>query len=280
MAAPWSDLHVKQWLTKKKVVQSACGKQVEVWELAHKPDDAALSEWARHFRNHYCLDSLIDSLRGKQDKKTYLIENKLPSTTGRGPSIRAGDFGEILIADYLEWALNHWVPRVRWSGKVRRDESPKGSDVIGFKCSDVSKPSPDDVLTIIESKTKFSKKKDNRLQDAINDSVKEERRLAESLNHVKQRLFELGQKDEMGRVERFQNPVDVPFASWYGAAALYSDDFFEEAEVSACDSTSIPCKKGGTIKHPHQDKLFMVVITGSDMMSLVNELYRRAADEA
>jgi hypothetical protein len=38
---------------------------------------------------------------------------------------------KMLISDQSR--LGFWVPRVRWSSKVVRDESPKGSDVIGFQ---------------------------------------------------------------------------------------------------------------------------------------------------
>ncbi|WP_157365624.1 Hachiman antiphage defense system protein HamA, partial [Zooshikella ganghwensis] len=151
------------------------GKEVKVVKLCHQNDDAVLSAWAKHFRNHYCLDTDVDFLRGQRSMSDYLTNIKFPSKTSQlGPGIRAGDFGEILVADYLQWILNCWVPRVRWSSKVVQDESPKGSDVIGFQFHKKSgEVSTNDVLFVFESKTKFSTSKANRLQDAINDSAKD-----------------------------------------------------------------------------------------------------------
>jgi hypothetical protein len=81
------------------------------------------------------LDSEIDYLRGRQSRKDFLINLKFPRKSSKlGPGIRAGDFGGILIADYLQWTLTFWVPRLRWCSKVIRDESPKGDDFIALHC--------------------------------------------------------------------------------------------------------------------------------------------------
>jgi Cap4 SAVED domain len=243
-----------------------------------------LSAWAKHFRNHYCSDCDIDALRASRSRKDYLEQIKFPSATSQlGPAVRAGDFGEILVADFLQWILGYTVPRVRWNTKVVRDESPKGSDVMGFRFQDATGDSPKDVLAVFESKTKFSTgAKTNRLQDAINDSAKDHIRIDESLNYIKQRLFEKGKKEEAAKVERFQNPVDNPYREVYGAAALFSHDRFQAADVSSADCQKIPAPpKGSTFKpHPNRDDLVLIVIKGADMMTLSHDLYRRAANEA
>ena len=128
---PWTSDHTKWLVETGERLKTADGKEVEVWELQHQDNDDVLSAWAKHFRNHYCLDTEIDFLRGKRPRQDYLTNIKFPCKTSKlGPGIRAGDFGEILVSDYLQWLLGYWVPRVRWSSKVVRDESPKGSDVI------------------------------------------------------------------------------------------------------------------------------------------------------
>jgi hypothetical protein len=280
----WTSRHVDWLVDTGQWLQTADGKTVEVWELRHVKDDAVLTAWAKHFRNHYCANSDIDFLRGPRSRKDYLEEIKFPSATSNlGPAVRAGDFGEILIADFLQWVLGYSVPRVRWNNKIVRDESSKGSDVIGFQFEKPTGESPKDTLAVFESKTKFSGgSKANRLQDAINDSAKDHIRIDESLNYVKQRLFEKGQKDEALTVERFQNPVDNPYREVYGAAALFSEDQFQASEVSAADCQKIPASHDGTTTkpHPNRDDLVLIVIKGVDMMTLVHELYKRAADEA
>ncbi len=263
---------------------TADGKVIEVWEVRHLPDDGTLSAWARHFRNHYCLDSDIDALCPPRTRQQYLEDIKFPSrNSALGPSVRAGDFGEILIADYLQWLLGFWVPRVRWNAKIVRDESSKGSDVIGFRMVDHAAVSPGDTLAVFESKTKFSSgSTTNRLQDAINDSAKDHIRIDESLNYIKQRLFEKGQTDQAKQVERFQNPVDFPYRQLFGAAALYSSDQFQSTEIRAADCQRVPCTKSptGFKPHPNHDGLVLIAVRGADMMPLVHSLYQRAAHEA
>lgn len=265
-------------------MKTADGKDVEVWEFCHVQDDTVLSAWAKHFRNHYCPDTDIDFLCGKRTRSDYLTDIKFPSkTTKFGLGIRAGDFGEILVSDYLQWLLGYWVPRVRWSSKVVRDESPKGSDVIGFRFNKKDgKASTKDVLFVFESKTKFSSSKINRLQNAINDSAKDHIRIDESLNFIKQKLFEKREIEQAKKIERFQSPVDMPYKETYGAAAIISDECFDSDELASADCRKIPksAKSKEFFPHPNGDSLVLLVIKGPGMMDLVHELYRRAADEA
>ena len=127
--------HMK-WLVKSnQQLKTSDGKSVDIFEFRHVKDEQILSAWAKHFRNHYCLDSQIDSLRcgTEYSRAEYLNKIKFPDKSiAPGPSIRAGDFAEILAADYLEYILKHWVPRVRYSHKTVSNESTKGSDTFGF----------------------------------------------------------------------------------------------------------------------------------------------------
>ena len=223
----WTSKHIKWLVDTGERLTTPDGKTVEVWELRHQNNGEILSAWAKHFRNHYCRDCDIDFMRGKKSRKDYLNKVKFPcKTTKLGPSIRAGDFGEILVADYLQWILDFWVPRVRWSSKAVRDESAKGSDVIGFQY-DSGTLTSEDLLAVFETKTCFSKGSNkSSLQDAVNDSAKDHIRIDESLNYIKQKLYERGEKDEALKVERFQSPVDAPYKELYGAAALFAGNMF------------------------------------------------------
>lgn len=284
-SAPGSGAPHLKWLVDTgQWLETADGKTIAVWELRHKNDAAVLSAWAKHFRNHYCSDDDLDFLRGSQSRKDYLEKIKFPSSTSKlGPSVRAGDFGEILIADYLQWILGYSVPRLRWNAKIVRDESSKGSDVIGFHFYDETGTSAKDSLAVFESKTGFSAGSiANRMQDAINDSAKDHIRIDESLNYIKQRLYEKGDKEQAKKVERFQNPVDNPYREVFGAAAIYSSEHLDTSVVSAADTLKIPKspKSDEFQPHPNSDDLVLVVIKGKDIMTLVHELYRRAADEA
>lgn len=280
---PKGPAHLDWLIDTGQTIKTACGKAVAVWEMKHQDDAKVLSAWAGHFRNHYCLDTLIDQLRGKQSRKDYLENIKFPSKTSKlGPPTRAGDFAEILISDYLEWRLGFWVPRVRWSNKPTRDESAKGSDVIGFQFAQPGKFTPKDMLAVFETKAGLSAQSSNRLQDAVNDSAKDHLRIDESLNFLKQKLIEQGRNADAANVERFQNPVDIPYQETYGAAAIFSTDSFDAKVIKTTDASKIPASKKSkvVIPHPHHGKLMMIVIKGGEMMNLVHELYRRAAHEA
>ena len=113
------------------------GKNVAIYELVvDVSDKGALEAWAKHFREHYCLDSKIDKLRNGTGKSRaeYLRDLVFPDNSEDfGPATRSGDFAEILIADLLETHFDYWIPRIRYSDKMVRNESPKGTDVIGFK---------------------------------------------------------------------------------------------------------------------------------------------------
>jgi len=196
--------HTSWFVDTGKVLTSSDGITIEVWEFVYEKDEVILSQWAKHFRNHYCLDDEIDYFRKGYgySRAEYLNEIKFPDKSKTpGPSIRAGDFGEVLIADFLEYVLEHWVPRTRYGDKTIRNESTKGSDIIGFKILDDKNDSPNDTLSIFEAKTQFTGKKPKpRLQDAIDDSSKDHLRKGESLNAIKHRLYYKNMLQEAGRI--------------------------------------------------------------------------------
>jgi hypothetical protein len=47
-------------------LMTACGREIEIWALDHKQDEAVLSAWAKHFRQHYISDedlpAMVDGL--------------------------------------------------------------------------------------------------------------------------------------------------------------------------------------------------------------------------
>jgi hypothetical protein len=257
-----------------KKLKTADGKPVHVMELKHANDDGVLSAWAKHFRNQYCRDDQLDELCSgtKLSQAEYLRKIKLPDENQPpGPSIRAGDFGEILIADYLEFSLAYWLPRTRYDNKAVRNESTKGTDIIGFKIVTPSRDNLKDALALFEAKAQFTgNAPTGRLQAAVDGSAKDEIRKAESLNAIKQRCLDRGSSAEVQTVERFQNPEDRPYSEEYGAVALLSTSVLDVKDIWATT----------TAAHPHSGSLTLIVIHGPDLMPLVHELYRRAADEA
>jgi len=267
--------HIKWLKDQNNSLRTASNRPVKVFDLLHDYIDAVtFSSWAKHFRQHYCADHEIDTLRKGTgySRAKYLTTLKFPEeSAGLGPGIRSGDFAEILIADFIEFILNHWVPRTRYADKTVRNESTKGSDVIGFKIIDPSKESPDDVLSMFEVKAQLSKSAPSaRLQDAIDDSAKDQLRLAESLNAIKQRLLMRNQMAEVDRISRYQNVTDHPYTLKYGAAAIVDSEVLSPTIITEATTTHHPDGQGIT--------LMLVII--DDAMKLVHHLYRVAANEA
>ena len=155
---PWTNEHL-QWLQLIDTKKTADGKDIEIYELNYDlGNDEIFSKWAKHFRNHYCLDSKIERLiRGtNQTKAEYLSNIKFPESNANGAKTRAGDFGEILVSDFLEYILNFWVPRTRFSERQNRNNPTQGVDVIGFKSDDYTLNNRNDELIIFEVKCKLT----------------------------------------------------------------------------------------------------------------------------
>ncbi|MGA6108236.1 Hachiman antiphage defense system protein HamA [Pseudomonas solani] len=267
------------WLKKTShKVTTSDGVAVDVFEL--QIDNSAaqtLSVWAKCFREHYCLDAQIDRYRRGTGKSRaeYLTDMVFPDESDDfGPATRSGDFAEIIIADLLESQFGFWVPRTRYDDKLVRNESPKGTDVLAFKFhgASPSKPSRQDVLVSFESKAQLSGKKAKpRLQDAVNDSVKDVYRISESLNAIKRRLINRGDDDGADRVERFQEGLEVPYVRMTGAAAVFCSSVYDSAHVSETTDCA---------GHENFDNLMLVVVHAKELMAFVHALYERAANEA
>lgn len=265
-----------QWLEDTgRRLSTSDGITVEVWQLSPDfSDREVLSAWARHFRNHYCPDTLIDVLRAGTglSRRDYLLQLKFPDSRCRpGPSIRAGDFAEILVADYLEFVLAYSVPRVGYADKAVRNQSRQGCDVIGYRIYDESKLSPNDILAIYEAKAQLTRSGARcRLQEAVQDSNKDQIRKAETLNAVKQKLILSSNSSQATHIERFQNPADRPFTEVSGAVAVLSTVCFDPTTISNLDTST----------HYNRPNLRLLIISGNDLMNLANQLYTRSADEA
>lgn len=274
---PWTDEHL-EWIDHVDTKQTSDGKDIEVYEFNYDLDNEEIfSSWAKHFRNHYCLDTKIERLirNTGQTKTEYLNNIKFPEANVNGAKTRSGDFGEILISDFLEYILNFWVPRTRFSERQNRNNPTQGVDVIGFKSEDYSANNLNDELMIFEVKCKLTGTSTNytkdRMMTAINDSTKDySLRKAEALNGLKSWYLLRNEEDNADAIERFQNPKDNPFIELSGATSIILNQAYDENKVIEVDASM----------HPNADKLKLILIKGQDLMPLVHQLYERAANEA
>lgn len=125
----------QNWFKKsKKTFQTIEDDKIKIWKFDYPKNDAVMSSWATHFRNLYCNDREIDTLRSGTNlsRSQYLNtlcffdEAKYP-----GPIIKAGDFAETLVAVFIEFL--YWIPRLRYQEKAIRNKSTEGSDVIDIE---------------------------------------------------------------------------------------------------------------------------------------------------
>lgn len=259
------------WLIQEKTIMTCEGKQITVYELVLQNNDDILDSWAKHLREHYCADDEIDILRTGfgLERDEYLREIKFPDALTRpGPSVRSGDFTEILVADYVQYVLNYIVPRTRYDRKVNRNSSTMGSDLIGYKCGE--KISADDEMIVFEVKATASEVNPAsvaRLQKAVDDSNKDVLRLAETLNAVFQRLIDRNNYEEAKRVQRFQNSSDNPYRRVYAAAAVHSNKSYSERLLQTVS----------TLHHNDPD-LNLIVIHCDKLMEFIHQMYGRACE--
>lgn len=260
------------WFVVHPSIDTTEGRSVRIFEFLHQPNDAVLSPWARHFRQHYCLDTDIDVLRGGTglERTDFLRERIFPNADNPGPAVRAGDFAEILVSDFLEYSLDHWVPRWRFSEKATPNESVKGTDIIGLRICP-SGNTHQDTLTTFEVKAQFSGRRAKpRLQDAVDDAAKDRVRQGYTLLAMKRRAHLIGDAERVAMVERFQMKADRPFTEQVGAAAVVNNSVFDIDLIAATS----------TVAHPAGTSLLLLVIRGEDLMTLAHNLYERAANEA
>lgn len=257
------------WFECFEEINLSDGNTIKVYNFNYDFSEDVMNDWANYFRNHYCPDQEIDFLRDGTglSREEYLMQIKFPDRTSSfGPATRSGDFSEILVADYLEYILNHYVPRTRYDRKTVRNESIKGCDVLGFMINNQIGASKDDCISIFEVKAKFSgKNKENKLQEAVNDSVKDPFRVSESLNAIKQRLLDRRDFEGCNKISRFLNKVDNPYRLNLGAVAVINDEVFDKDIYSLTHASN------------HDSNIDLIVIKGVNMMTLIHELYRRAS---
>lgn len=255
---------------KENSLKTKDNKEIKVFNLKSITDENVLNEWADNFRKNYrTIEDLDFDIEGTgKTREEYLINDVFPDKKIKpGPSTRVGDFCELLVADYIQYIDKYYVPRTRYCRKVNRNMSTPGSDVLGFKIDD--KVSCKDEIFVIEVKgtasIKSKTKGYERLQDAIDDSQKDIIRYAESLNAVKRRLKDVGEKENALKIQRFQNYADKPYAVKYGASAVLTDSKFIDNDM-----------KKVIVGNDHKNPVLIVIHHGN-LSKLIDELYRRAA---
>lgn len=260
-----------KYLIQEEPIITDEGKQIEVFHLDIQNDPAIFEEWAKQFRRNYCSDDELDEMISSMNisSKEYLENFKLPSDIGIGLSTMSGDFGEILVSDYLQNFEEYLVPRTRYNSKVNKNTSTQGSDVLGYKQDSLN--TANDEVVVIEVKSSSSNsisfEAKNKLQEAINHSDKDFERFSTSIvaSYLKLKSSNIEQANV---VKRFLNITDTPFNVIYGAVAVHSNQSFDINILKNVVSKN----------HRDHQKLRLLVIHSDELMNFIKSLYLKASE--
>lgn len=259
-----------------KSIPYSSGKEIQVYKLNNELlADSILNSWASGLRNNYVEESLLEPLiKGTGlTKQEFLEKNIFPNHQNKlGAITMSGEFGEILVYDFINFTLKHYVTRTRYLEKVNPDMPVSGSDVIGYKVKNINKPSKSDHLIVAEVKTRSSKvgnknrSCEKTVKDAIEHSIKDRVRIGESLNAEKRRLLNRSRNDEAKIVERFQNKTDNPFIIDFFAVAVLDIDLYSDQVVLDVVNSQNENVKSTSI----------LIILSKELLIFLRDLYRRA----
>lgn len=259
-----------------KSIPYSSGKEIQVYKLNNELlADSILNSWASGLRNNYVEESLLEPLiKGTGlTKQEFLKKNIFPNHQNKlGAITMSGEFGEILVYDYINFVLKHYITRTRYLEKVNPDMPVSGSDVIGYKVKNINKPSKSDHLIVAEVKTRSSKvgnknrSCEKTVKDAIEHSIKDRVRIGESLNAEKRRLLNRSRNDEAKIVERFQNKTDNPFIIDFFAVAVLDIDLYSDQVVLDVVNSQNENVKSTSI----------LIILSKELLIFLRDLYRRA----
>ena len=128
-----------------KSIPYSSGKEIQVYKLNNELlDDDSLNSWASGLRDNYVEEILLESLvQGTGlTQKEFLEKNIFPNHQNKlGASTMSGEFGEILVYDYINFVLNYYITRTRYLEKVNPNMPVSGSDVIGYQVKNIDNPS-------------------------------------------------------------------------------------------------------------------------------------------
>jgi hypothetical protein len=259
-----------------KSIPCSSGNKIQVYKLNNDLlDDNSLNNWASGLRDNYVEEILLESLvKGTGlTQKEFLEKNIFPNHQNKlGASTMSGEFGEILVYDYINFVLKYYVTRTRYFEKVNPNMSVSGSDVIGYQVKHIDNPSKTDHLIVAEVKTRSSIYGNKNslckktVKDAIEHSVKDRVRIGESLNAEKRRLLNRSRIEEAKIVERFQNKTDNPFSLDFFAVAVLDNELYSDQVV-----LDVVNSQHENIKSPN-----VLIIYSKELKLFLRDLYRRA----
>lgn len=237
--------------------------------------DSMLEDWALHLRRHYVRDDELKRYCDGEarDVATVLREDYIPDK----PTIRSGDFGEILMSDILQFIEGYEVPRYKQVKRANHNMSDPGVDVVAYRISDPIGTNSSDELVTIEVKTRVTPRK-NQLSDAILDAEqsaqKDHTRIAMTLRMYKKRSSDVGDEKTKEEMIRFMMKSEKPYKHVLAIAVVIgADDLQAQSEEieKICESEECDSETRKRLRFETVDKVRIVY--RSELMDLIHSIY-------
>lgn len=242
------------------------GTKVYCWCLDWTCSDDVLDKWALHLRRHYISDNILKHrvMARQTTSDQYLPLRVVPNI----PSIRSGDFAEILISDVLQYLYGLVVPRYKQCNRKDKNASEHGSDVIAYQLKNVNGKSTSDKLFVFEVKSNASKTGDTEfiktVKKATKDSKKDPNRVPMTLQYMIDEATDVNDQTTQKNLQRFTDMGGSPYQKIFGSAVATSH--VKPIDVLSCKT---PTDVGLSAFSP------LIVVHASKLMDLVNSLYGR-----
>lgn len=262
------------WLIHEQDIEIRDGKKIQCYKLEYDLDDEqSLIKWAKHIRRQYESDaSLLESIEETgMSAEEYLREYVIPQKHMiKGSTMRSADFGEIIFSDLLEIIYGYDVPRCKLYDRATPTQSEQGTDIIAYKFQLSNyNASENDELCAVESKMGATSSSFDKVNEAINHSIKDELRASITMNYYRKKLNKLGKRTEAKRIARFQKKSEKDYVFRLMAGAAIS-------RKNVNSNIKIEFIDDGEIKLEKIDSVFLIY--GDKLMDLIHEVYERCIE--
>lgn len=267
-----------RWLVEEKNVVLDNGEAIMCYKIDYDDNDEILDAWSLHIRRHYISDDdLSESCEElEMTPEEYLKQNVIPQKAdGRlSGAARANGISEILFSDLMEFVYGLEVPRCRMDNMSGKTVSEHGTDVIGYNFYNNNKePSSKDKLVTVEVKAGLTDKNAKVIERAVVDAVKDEFRLAQTLDYMRKKLKRMHKEDEARNVLRFQKKTKYDYQIINCAAGMSSLTEIPEKVLKGKKVKIIPEIIGNDLRLKGNARIYYV--HGERLMELAHKLYDR-----
>ena len=268
------------WIISESRIKLEEDKEVECYFLDYDiSNEETLNAWAKHIRRQYESDTSLDEsiIALGLEKEEYLRGLVIPQKEMvKGPMTRSADFGEIIIADLIQYIKNYDVPRCKMYNRATPTQSQQGTDILAYKFINANySPSDNDEMLAIEVKWGASKNNYSPLIDALKDSKKDKYRAGITLNFYRKQLMMMGNTDEALRISRFQKKSEVNYK-----IKMISAAGINKLKVDAMDLCQLVETESNLKENPLEisgiDGIFLMHC--DRMMDLIHELSERCIE--